>query len=208
MKQLIEDYKRRLQNVKELLIEQSLNDNGSENNIKRHERLATKASEYRTFIAELERLERNIQVVKPDETVCTNGLKIPTGILDANKNMLFENDILPDQTPQLIVLCRDCNSDNVLIKNLEKMTGLCINCTGEHKLYATKLKADAKVIGYQVLSNTNDCALHPKMEASFCLYSLKQCKRIVRGETSNWRIQTIWSGDIEEPTLMFHNKPK
>ena len=65
----------------------------------------------------------------------------------------------------------------------------------------------AKIIGYQVLSNTNDCALHPKMEASFCLYSLKQCKKIVGGETSNWKIQTYRLGDIEEPTLMFRGKP-
>lgn len=60
MKQLIEDYKRRLKNINEMIIDFK-GGNGSENDIKKLVRLTTKASEYRTFIVELELLERNVQ---------------------------------------------------------------------------------------------------------------------------------------------------
>jgi hypothetical protein len=55
MKQLIEDYQRRLDTANELLKE--FKSNGSINDIKKEERLTTKASEYRTIIVELERLQ-------------------------------------------------------------------------------------------------------------------------------------------------------
>jgi hypothetical protein len=57
MKQLIEDYKRRLKTVNEML-ESEKDSNGSINDVKRFERLHTKASEFRTIIAELERVLR------------------------------------------------------------------------------------------------------------------------------------------------------
>ena len=57
MKELIEDYKRRLKTVNELLLK--MKDSGSVNDIKKFERLNTKASEYRTFIAELEKVYNN-----------------------------------------------------------------------------------------------------------------------------------------------------
>lgn len=53
MEQLIEDYKRRLQNVTDML--SKFKSNGSINDEKKDERLKTKAAEYRTFIAELEK---------------------------------------------------------------------------------------------------------------------------------------------------------
>lgn len=56
MKELIEDYKRRLATVNEML-EQFNHGNGSINDAKKEARLNTKASEYRTFIAEMERIE-------------------------------------------------------------------------------------------------------------------------------------------------------
>jgi hypothetical protein len=53
MKQLIEDYQRRLITAEEMLAE--FKSNGSINDIKKGERLLTKASEYRAFIAEMTR---------------------------------------------------------------------------------------------------------------------------------------------------------
>ena len=53
IKTLIEDYKRRLETVNTIL--ESDKDSGSINDTKKFERLCTKASEYRTIIAELER---------------------------------------------------------------------------------------------------------------------------------------------------------
>lgn len=53
METLLEDYKRRLQTAEKMISENT--NNGSINDIKRAERLQTKASEYRTFIVEIER---------------------------------------------------------------------------------------------------------------------------------------------------------
>jgi hypothetical protein len=53
MKELIEDYKRRLAGITILI--DGFKSNGSEHDIRKEERLKTKASEYRTIIAELER---------------------------------------------------------------------------------------------------------------------------------------------------------
>jgi hypothetical protein len=63
MKQLIEDYKRRLATVKEEIAK--INESGNDAEDITLIRLGTKASEYRTFISELERLESNVQ---PDQT--------------------------------------------------------------------------------------------------------------------------------------------
>ena len=63
MKQLIEDYKRKLKNINEMI--KGFKSTGSTNDLKKETRLTTKASEYRTFITELERIESNVQ---PDET--------------------------------------------------------------------------------------------------------------------------------------------
>jgi hypothetical protein len=65
MKQLIEDYKLILKNVNEML--ETSKNSGSENDIKKFTRLNTKASTYKTFIAELEREEKN---------KCTNGFNV------------------------------------------------------------------------------------------------------------------------------------
>ena len=53
MKELIEDYKRKLKTVTDMLLK--MKDSGSVNDIKKFERLNTKASEYRSFIVDLER---------------------------------------------------------------------------------------------------------------------------------------------------------
>lgn len=50
---LLENYKTRFSNVSDIIT--STGNNGSENDIKKMERLKTKQSEYRTFISELER---------------------------------------------------------------------------------------------------------------------------------------------------------
>ena len=56
MKELIEDYKRRLATVNLALLK--MKDSGSVQDIKKFERLTTKASGYRTIIAELEKVMR------------------------------------------------------------------------------------------------------------------------------------------------------
>lgn len=63
MKQLIEDYQRRLKTVTDML--SKFKSNGSINDEKKKERLNTKAAEYRTFIAELEKAIKDEEPALP-----------------------------------------------------------------------------------------------------------------------------------------------
>ncbi len=71
MKQLIEDYKRRLDTINQMI--ENFKSNGSINDIRKDERLKTKAAEFRTFIAEMEResgINRELQEpTKSEESV-------------------------------------------------------------------------------------------------------------------------------------------
>lgn len=71
MKQLIEDYKRRLDTINQMI--ENFKSNGSVNDIRKDERLKTKAAEFRTFIAEMERelgINREFQEpTKPEDSV-------------------------------------------------------------------------------------------------------------------------------------------
>ena len=62
MKELIEDYQHRLQTITEVI--KTTTNNGSQNDIAKMARLNAKASEYRTFIGELERVLRKPVVEK------------------------------------------------------------------------------------------------------------------------------------------------
>ena len=125
----------------------------------------------------------------------------------------FELEESREDVTKTVVLCKECNTDDVTIK--VRNAGYCMICGKDVEIYKSELKADAKVIGYQVVGmagHENEGQLHPEMEASFCLYSLKQARKMLSSDntmyTDEWIIVSIWSGDIEEPTLMFHNKPK
>lgn len=60
MKHLIEDYKRRLKTITDILDTEK--SNGSISDVERFTRLRTKQSEYRTFIAELERTDKPYEI--------------------------------------------------------------------------------------------------------------------------------------------------
>lgn len=59
MRELIEDYRRRLQTVTETI--KTTSNNGSQHDIEKMARLNAKASEYRTFISELERALQRLE---------------------------------------------------------------------------------------------------------------------------------------------------
>ena len=253
MKQLIEDYKRKLKNIDEMI--KGFKSTGSENDLKKETRLTTKASEYRTFITELERIESNVQ---PDETpklvslidfsmlkeqkaslnyvidyleteqimgTCSNNLIGLLNLIDSIQDFAtdvmglnpldvfdFEFEESREDVTKTVTLCKECNTDDVTIK--VKNAGYCMICGKDVEIYKATLKADAKVIGYQVLGmagHENDGQLHPEMSASFALYSLKQARKMLRSDnimyTNEWVIVSIWSGDIEEPTFMFRRNP-
>lgn len=74
--QIIDDYKRRLENISELIKSQT--HNGSVYDIQKRERLVTKQSEYRTFISDLSKLapaKNNTQSKIDEYTEMLNNMK-------------------------------------------------------------------------------------------------------------------------------------
>jgi hypothetical protein len=129
----------------------------------------------------------------------------------------------PDKT-KTVFLCSNCGSDNVEMKawvnpntddvgdtvSTEEEDCYCNDCEGHHKLLSHELKANAKVVGFQVVGvdgTEHEGEIHPAMDASFCLYNLSWCRQYLH-EYYNWRLLTIWEGDVEEPTLMFEGDPR
>lgn len=123
-------------------------------------------------------------------------------------------------------VCPDCGSDNVQTKmwvnvNTNKVDGQTMEDYDEYycedcKNYISKVSEAImmprkKVIGFQVVG-IEDCKnegnMHPDMEASFCIYSLSQAIDMITkpsgtGSNDNWKLLTIWTDDVEEPTFMF-----
>lgn len=121
---------------------------------------------------------------------------------------------------KVVIVCANCNSDNVELKHWvnantnevgacteDEEDTWCNDCETHGGVYAAELKEDAKVIGYQVVSDgliaDYDGELHPDMDASFCIYSLSQARDMINDDKGAWKLQTIWEGDIEEPTIMY-----
>ena len=122
-----------------------------------------------------------------------------------------------------VEICTHCNSDNVQIKAwvkpnqnnefvdlTEDSIGWCEDCQDNVHIEGADLKADAKVVGFQVVGE-DGCEeaghMHPDMDASFCLYSLSQARNMLKKDRK-WRLLAIWTGDIEEPTMMFDSDPR
>lgn len=126
-----------------------------------------------------------------------------------------------------VYLCSHCNSDNVQVKawvrpnNNYEFVDECPEelgwCTDEQlhaEIHTAELRDDAKVIGFQVVGEegtAQEGEIHPDMNDSFCVYSLKQAEKMLRRTNptgEQWQLLTIWSGDIEEPVLMFKGDPR
>lgn len=123
-------------------------------------------------------------------------------------------------------LCPICGSDNVQFKTwtdantfvatndecpMEDDDCHCKDCEGNGKLIHQEMPYLKQVIGFQVVSDgliaDYDGELHPKMDGSFCIYNLSQAREMINNDCS-WKLLTIWSGDIEEPTMMFEGNPR
>jgi hypothetical protein len=125
-----------------------------------------------------------------------------------------------------IMICTHCNSDNVQLKAWVKPNednkfvdlvegdemGWCNDCKLPSVIVSLELKANAKVIGFQVVGEegtSEEGQIHPKMDASFCLYSLSEAQAMLNSKVKGlWRLLTIWSGDVEEPSIMFNGDPR
>jgi hypothetical protein len=121
-----------------------------------------------------------------------------------------------------VSLCSNCHGDKVQTKmwveintnavldscsDGEDDDNYCPDCQQHTDTYLAELNDDAKVIGFQVVSNDNKGEIHPNMDASFCVYSLSQCQEMMDDDDS-WRLLAIYTNDIEEPTMMFKGKPR
>lgn len=123
-------------------------------------------------------------------------------------------------------LCPSCGSDNVELKHwvnpntnkvgtdCEDEMGFCNDCQLPGELINADVKFWAKVEGFQVVGDegtAEDGDIHPDMEGSFCLYNLTQARAMLNDPDNGdeqWKLLAIWSGDVEEPTIMFEGDPR
>jgi hypothetical protein len=87
--------------------------------------------------------------------------------------------------------CLDCEEN---LQSLDQRTIKCVN-------------GAVKVQGYQVVNDENE--IHPHMDASFCIYNLQQAYDMLLSKVEgDWKLLTIYKGDVEEPTMMFGGDPR
>lgn len=132
---------------------------------------------------------------------------------------------MSEEKTKEVYLCPKCNSDNVQGKywvGLNDMkvddcvddgdeSEFCMDCGNTIQAYSIPLLKTAHVVGFQVVGldgTSNEGNIHPMMDASFCIYSLSQAKEMLEVVESDWRLLTIWHGDVEEPTMMFSGNPR
>ncbi|MBN1183463.1 MAG: hypothetical protein JXB49_14330 [Bacteroidales bacterium] len=151
-------------------------------------------------------------------------MSVPTGIKDAKGTELKTGN-----KTKTVYLCPNCQSDNVQIKawvkpnedykfvdevNVGDELGWCEDEQLPTYIETAELKADAKVVGFQVVGEdgtSEEGEIHPDMDASFCIYNLSQANKMLERTNltgEQWRLLTIWEGDIEEPTMMFEGDPR
>lgn len=120
-------------------------------------------------------------------------------------------------------LCPHCGSDNVETKawvnaNTNELStydngedeGYCNDCESHGELILSDVKYNAEIVGFQVVDDVKG-EMHPDMTGSFCLYNLTQAREMIRNSddpTDCWKLLAIWTGDVEEPTIMFEGDPR
>lgn len=125
-------------------------------------------------------------------------------------------------------LCSNCASDNVQFKTwtdantfkatddecpMEDEDCYCKDCKTNGQLIHQEMPFLKKVIGFQVLGYDGGIYVlkHPQMDNHSNVYNLSQAREMLNGFENDWRnfkLVTIWSGDIEEPTMMFEGNPR
>jgi hypothetical protein len=121
----------------------------------------------------------------------------------------------------LIWVCPNCGSDNVRIREwTNPNTGqpdlgnsvsdedcYCIDCKTSKMLGTTIIPVRKKVIGFQVINAEPPMTFHPDTK-HYQVYSLQQAFNImnlsiVLYSTMQFKLHAVWSGDIENPLMMF-----
>jgi hypothetical protein len=103
METLLEDYKRKLKNIKELIKKNT--SNGSILHQRREERLNTKSAEYRTFIVDIER------AIERQKQSSANRYSLKWGNTPHNLNMVFISDMV-DSPQKAIDEFYECYPDS------------------------------------------------------------------------------------------------
>jgi hypothetical protein len=146
-----------------------------------------------------------------EKNVTVGIIGINTGLVDAHKNPIDEGDKV-----KTVYLCASCNSDYVHLKAIEDEMGWCEDCQKHNIIYTAQLKADCKIIGFQVI-NIHDGERHPAMlitesenVQSRNVFSLTQCRQIIKESTRplEWQLLAVWTGDMENPILKFTGDPR
>ena len=89
--------------------------------------------------------------------------------------------------------CRICSERNIVIPTHNDVSVIDAPDKGE-------------IVGFQVVG-VDDNDIHPKMDASFCIYNYDQAIDMMVDKPSKWKLVCIYKDDIEEPTFMFEGKP-
>ena len=118
-------------------------------------------------------------------------------------------------------VCSHCGGDNVQIKAWVKPNlnykfvgevegdelGWCDDCQLHSVIDTVEMNQRNTVIGFQVDLDAND-EMHPDMDASFCVYSLPQVKKMIKKDKNRWNLLAIYEDTIEDPTMMFNGDPR
>ena len=110
-------------------------------------------------------------------------------------------------------LCDNCNSDNLqakmwvninnnkIIDGVESKEYWCEDCQGHWSINEKEMNVTDKVEGFQLVKIGNVDEMHPNMKNNLSLYSIDQLDEF--NNDGDWKILTIWSGDIETPEIMY-----
>lgn len=185
---------------------------------------------YPMYIDVIEGIKLNDDTIVREVRFCqmpNTPLKIGTGIKDENKKEIRVGDVInPTKT---VWVCPNCGSDNVqqmVLVNINENNKLiifpeerrfkechCNDCQQDILPMETKLIPSANVIGFQVVGeegSKEEGNIHPDMDVSFGIYSLSQANEMLNGKSgslinnlNDWRLLTIWEGDVEKSIIMF-----
>lgn len=114
---------------------------------------------------------------------------------------------------KMIWVCPICDSDNVQIREwtnpntsapimseeLDDEDCWCDDCESHNLLTTKVIPRGKKIIGFQVLYMSEKVRFHPKTKPDE-VYSLGQARELL---DNCHNLKAIWSGDIENPVMMF-----
>ena len=132
-----------------------------------------------------------------------------------------------DTQTKTVYICTHCDSDNVQVKGWVRPNnghafvdeiegdemGWCDDEGLSSEIQTTEVKRRAEVIGFQVVGDDGtqqEGLIHPQAQIDLEVYSLPQAQAMLDDDngTTQWKLKTIWTNDVEEPTMMFKGDPR